>query len=393
MSNYVGDFPTGSVVRFMFATNLGTGARADPSSAWEAADVRVYKDGSTTERSSTAGFTVTSTYDSMTGVTFVAIDTSDNTDSGFYAAGSDYHVVLYPDETVDSVAVSAPIAHFSIDNRKLLRPATAARQLVVDASGLADANMVKMGPTGSGTAQTARDIGTSVLLSNGTGTGQLKLASGYVAMTWADIGAPTTTVNLSGTTVKTLTDKVAGITGTIDTFDDFVSATGKVTLAATQTFDNTGTWTGNITGNLSGSVGSVSGAVGSVTGAVGSVTGNVGGNVTGSVGSVAAGGIAAASFAAGAIDASAIAADAIGSSELAATAANEIADAILDRATAIEGYTPRQAFRLILASLAAKLSGAATTTVAIRDIADTKDRITATVDANGNRTAITLDAT
>jgi hypothetical protein len=84
--------------------------------------------------------------------------------------------------------------------------------------------------------------------------------------------------------------------------------------------------TGNITGNLSGSVGSVSGAVGSVTGAVGSVignvggnvagtvasvvgavgsvTGNVGGNVTGSVGSVAAGGIAAASFAANAKNAS-----------------------------------------------------------------------------------------
>lgn len=44
--------------------------------------------------------------------------------------------------------------------------------------------------------------------------------------------------------------------------------------------------TGNMTGNLSGSVGSVTGAVASVTGAVGSVTGNVGGNVTGSVGSV-----------------------------------------------------------------------------------------------------------
>jgi hypothetical protein len=47
--------------------------------------------------------------------------------------------------------------------------------------------------------------------------------------------------------------------------------------------------TGNITGNLSGSVGSVTGAVGSVTGAVGSVTGAVGsvaGNVVGSVGSV-----------------------------------------------------------------------------------------------------------
>ncbi len=50
------------------------------------------------------------------------------------------------------------------------------------------------------------------------------------------------------------------------------------TTAASLTF--------NLTGNLSGSVGSVTGAVGSVTGAVGSVTGNLGGNVTGSVGSV-----------------------------------------------------------------------------------------------------------
>ena len=59
-------------------------------------------------------------------------------------------------------------------------------------------------------------------------------------------------------------------------------AIGTGVIAGTQTF----AMTGNITGNLSGSVGSVTGAVGSVTGAVGSVTGNVGGNVTGSVGSV-----------------------------------------------------------------------------------------------------------
>jgi len=50
-------------------------------------------------------------------------------------------------------------------------------------------------------------------------------------------------------------------------------------------------------------IASVTGAVGSVTGAVGSVTGGVGGNVTGSVGSVAAGGITAASIADGALDA------------------------------------------------------------------------------------------
>lgn len=56
------------------------------------------------------------------------------------------------------------------------------------------------------TAQTARDIGASVLLSNGTGTGQLKLASGYVAITLADVASPTTTVNFSGMTIKTATD-------------------------------------------------------------------------------------------------------------------------------------------------------------------------------------------
>jgi hypothetical protein len=43
-----------------------------------------------------------------------------------------------------------------------LKPATAGRTIVVDAAGLADANMVKAGPTGSGTAQTAKDLGISL---------------------------------------------------------------------------------------------------------------------------------------------------------------------------------------------------------------------------------------
>ncbi len=43
-----------------------------------------------------------------------------------------------------------------------LQPATAGRTLVVDAAGLADANVVKVGPTGSGTAQTAANIGSLV---------------------------------------------------------------------------------------------------------------------------------------------------------------------------------------------------------------------------------------
>jgi hypothetical protein len=70
-----------------------------------------------------------------------------------------------------------------------------------------------------------------------------------------------------------------------------------------------------------------------------------------------------------------------------------VADAILDAASGVEAnLTLRQALRLIAAAVAGKVSGAATTTVVIRNaVDDDKARITATVDSNGNRTAITYD--
>jgi len=68
-----------------------------------------------------------------------------------------------------------------------------------------------------------------------------------------------------------------------------------------------------------------------------------------------------------------------------------IAEAVATRP--VDGlYTLEEATRLILATLVGRLSGAATTTVTIRDINNTKNRIVATVDENGNRTALTLDA-
>ena len=95
-----------------------------------------------------------------------------------------------------------------------------------------------------------------------------------------------------------------------------------------------------------------------------------------------------------AITASTIATDAIGAAQLAADAREAIATALLDLAAGVEtNRTLRQALRLILAASAGKVSGAATTTVAIWDTNDSKDRITATVDADGNRSAVTLDAT
>jgi hypothetical protein len=74
---------------------------------------------------------------------------------------------------------------------------------------------------------------------------------------------------------------------------------------------------------------------------------------------------------------------------------DSIAAAHLDLSNGIEvGLTPRQAHRLEAAAAAGKLSGAATSTVVIRNaVADSKPRVTATVDVDGNRTAITTDVT
>lgn len=71
-------------------------------------------------------------------------------------------------------------ANVSIVGGRILTRPNRFTTMVVDAAGLVDANAVKLGPTGSGTALTARDIGASVLLSVGTGTGQVNLSSGAV---------------------------------------------------------------------------------------------------------------------------------------------------------------------------------------------------------------------
>lgn len=71
---------------------------------------------------------------------------------------------------------------------------------------------------------------------------------------------------------------------------------------------------------------------------------------------------------------------------------SEVADSLLDADDGVEtGLTQRQALRLLISAMAGKLSGGGTTTITIRDYGDTKNRITATVDSNGNRSAITAD--
>ncbi len=148
-------------------------------------------------------------------------------------------------------------------------------------------------------------------------------STGEAGVDWANVGSPTTSLALTGTTIAT-TQKVD--IETIKT-NPVVNA-GTVTFPTTATLASTtnitaGTVTtatnltnaptvGDFTATMKTSIGTAVAAS-----AVASVTGNVGGNVTGSVGSVATGGISSASFAAGAITATALAADAITAAKVA----------------------------------------------------------------------------
>lgn len=71
---------------------------------------------------------------------------------------------------------------------------------------------------------------------------------------------------------------------------------------------------------------------------------------------------------------------------LSATGVDDVLDEVYEGTT-----TLRQFLRLAASALWGKLSGAATTNVLIRDEADSTNRIDATVDSDGNRTAVTLD--
>jgi len=76
----------------------------------------------------------------------------------------------------------------------------------------------------------------------------------------------------------------------------------------------------------------------------------------------------------------------------AVTIAAGAVDSIVDEV--IEGtYTMRQMLRMMAAALLGKISGGGTATITFRDTGDSANRIVATVDANGNRTAVTLTAT
>jgi hypothetical protein len=152
-------------VRFQFTTHEAAGGNVAPSSGFEAADIRIYRAAdssatSATQRSSANGITMTSPFDSLVGVHDVVIDLTDNSDSGFYAAGYQYTVILAPDETVDGQTITGIVlAYFEIGvpavNTTLIEGSDATNQIrdaVVDDATRIDASALNTASTRVATA-------------------------------------------------------------------------------------------------------------------------------------------------------------------------------------------------------------------------------------------------
>lgn len=269
--NWIGDYPEDfTTVAVYFTTYNNQGAPVAPSSAYVTSDVKIYKNGSATEKTSTNGLTMTSPFDSIVGLHRLLIDTSNDTgDSGFWTTGGGdaFSVILSSAKTVGGQVSLKEIASFGICLEPALRPTVARRTLDVTATGGAGIDWGNVeSPTSSlaltnttissssaptaaqvatavwqdttaGDFTAANSIGKSVMNGVSLGTGltvnavtgltasnldttvSSRLAPTVAARTldvsaggeagvdWANVGSPTTVLALTGTTIAT-TQKV-----------------------------------------------------------------------------------------------------------------------------------------------------------------------------------------
>jgi hypothetical protein len=104
----LGDFSLTDTVYVPFTTYDSSGGSVTISGL-AVTDIEIYKNGSTTQRASDAGYALLDTdgidFDSITGLHGFSVDLSDDTDSGFFANGSQYWLVVSA-ITVDSETVT-----------------------------------------------------------------------------------------------------------------------------------------------------------------------------------------------------------------------------------------------------------------------------------------------
>ena len=372
----------GSTVRIPFSTFAAAGQSLTMTN-FAAADILVYRDGSTTERASTSGFTATTDFDGKTGRHVAIIDLSDNTTAGFYTAGSEYLVAI-DSVTVDGLTVGTWIGRFRIGQRAALFDTTIAtlssQTSFTLTSGPADDNAL---------------------------TGMWALihaAASAVQFSW---------VRISGYTGSTKTVTLAaGASFTAAAGDNIsIMAITPALSADCLTAAGVRTAVGMASANLDTQLSAIAGYIDTEVGAIKAKTDLIPGSPASTTDCLTAAGVrSAVGLASANLDAQLLTisgyidtevgaikakTDLIPSSPAAVgdipTAAQNAAG-LLDLANGVEtGLTVRESLRAAVSALVGILAGAATGTITIRNVGNTKTRITATVDADGNRSAVTLD--
>jgi len=176
--SFIGDFRTNSVLNHKFTTVDTSGV---PAAFTAAPILACYKDNSTTE--TILGITTTTSFDSRTGMHNIQIDLSQN--PSFYSSGSDFQVAILAG-TIGSTSLTGYIPFaFSIEHRSGLMPTTAGRTLDVSSGGEA-------------------------------------------GIDWANIGSPTATQNLAGTSISTWG---LGSQAKLDVNTEFLDVLGTDTFA------------------------------------------------------------------------------------------------------------------------------------------------------------------
>ena len=452
--NYIGDFDVGAVVKIYFNTFSSNDPSASVTMTnFINTDVHIFKDDSLTQRTNAAGITVDVDVDTYAGVHKITIDTANNTVGDFFEAGHDYAVII-EGVTVDAATLNPVVGTFSIANRRVAGQmcvssiATLASQtsFTLTAGEASANNDAYNGCTILVTDQVTKIQKAIGHISDYTGSSRtiaLHAAPLQTAFTMAvgdsvEIIATSVfaNVNTVGQTLQTANDNGADINtliAVIGALND-AAAAGEVTSADTlmqyikQLINiligaaGIGTFPAEAAPGDAVSLAEVIRAIhADVTGLNGSaMIGTNGANTTVPDAAGIAATPAEVATALTTYDAPTEAEMNTAHALLATVAKQDVIDGIVDAILldtgtdgvilkaaglnadavdkiideVIEGsITLRQLLRIVLAALAGKTTGGGTTTVNFRNIADNLNRIIATVDADGNRSAITLDGT
>jgi hypothetical protein len=116
---YLGDFAQDSTVCIPFASFKAADGSSLTMTGFAAGDVLIFKDLDVAQRSSSAGITAITDFDSRTGLHGVLIDLSDDTDADFYEKAHEYQVAI-DSVTIDGQTVRFWAACFSIEREGTL---------------------------------------------------------------------------------------------------------------------------------------------------------------------------------------------------------------------------------------------------------------------------------